>query len=278
MFGIEILMQKHEPQFKNKFMEAVDSTRQQIKISDLEDAISSNNENDIFDALDFDNFQNQILHIKQPQLNNFILGAKTLAEDIKLHEVIDLNEIAAKGALEQLGSQLITQISDDTRNAINAKLIHDFDAGIHPRFTARNLREMIGVNNPQQKALNKLQAHLKAEGTSKDVIDKIIARKTKQYIRERADMIARTESAKSINAGRHQMTRQLHDDGALGDSYLMWRTASDERVCAMCAPMNFETTTIDGVFPGGFAYPPAHPRCRCIFVVKFGQMPFKRAA
>lgn len=43
----------------------------------------------------------------------------------------------------------------------------------------------------------------------------------------------------------------------------MWLTANDDRVCERCAPNNNEVVDMDSVFATGYAYPPAHPKCRC---------------
>ena len=42
-----------------------------------------------------------------------------------------------------------------------------------------------------------------------------------------------------------------------------WKTAMDERVCQICAPLHNEAVGILDNFSLGISGPPAHPRCRC---------------
>ena len=42
-----------------------------------------------------------------------------------------------------------------------------------------------------------------------------------------------------------------------------WRTARDELVCPICAPLNGKQAALGETFDGVVASPPAHPRCRC---------------
>jgi SPP1 gp7 family putative phage head morphogenesis protein len=76
--------------------------------------------------------------------------------------------------------------------------------------------------------------------------------------RWRAELIARTETTRAIN----QAARLVAQDQA-AVKRLVWYTRLDELVCPICFPLHGKTATKEGLFPGGFSGPPAHPRCRC---------------
>lgn len=87
---------------------------------------------------------------------------------------------------------------------------------------------------------------------------------------QRAELIASTEVTRAYAEANRQAYRQA------GMRYIRWNTASDERVCPVCAPLNGQVVSIDARFDDAlpddvreqfrnlrFEAPPAHPRCRC---------------
>ena len=76
----------------------------------------------------------------------------------------------------------------------------------------------------------------------------------------RAEMIAQTEISRAINAATDNVAKELTGYGL--DVWLVYRTAQDERVCPICAPMHGKKRRPGGKYPNGNE-PPQHPRCRC---------------
>ncbi len=69
--------------------------------------------------------------------------------------------------------------------------------------------------------------------------------------------IARTEVARIMNEAELECyTRMKYE-------YKTWSTALDERVCAVCAPLEMEHRRIDEAFSAGVMAGPVHPSCRC---------------
>lgn len=68
---------------------------------------------------------------------------------------------------------------------------------------------------------------------------------------ERAMRIAVTELTNLLGGGAQEQYR------ASGFRFWQWRTANDERVCPVCAPLE------DRVFPMTTRFEAAHVRCRC---------------
>ncbi len=85
----------------------------------------------------------------------------------------------------------------------------------------------------------------------------------------RAEAIAITETTRAASHGMNLaaaalVTGSLIVAAAVGVGILtnrFWRTASDDRVCAICSPLDGQEARVwAGRFPAG---PPAHPNCRC---------------
>lgn len=92
------------------------------------------------------------------------------------------------------------------------------------------------------------------------------------YSASRAEAIAITEVTRAYSYGNRAAWRS---SGVVTE--IRWRTANDEKVCPICAPMEDTVTEVQGgqfEHPGGqgdrqrwggsrWAQPPAHTRCRC---------------
>jgi hypothetical protein len=72
-----------------------------------------------------------------------------------------------------------------------------------------------------------------------DKIDEVVAKQTKKAIRQRAQMIARTETIRASNAGRYATWNQAVSEGLLPITVeVKWLTAGDERTCPFCASLD----------------------------------------
>lgn len=75
----------------------------------------------------------------------------------------------------------------------------------------------------------------------------------------RAEMIAVTETTRAFSQAQNAYQGHLSEQGI--EMERVWRTASDELVCPVCAPLNgLPEEDWKGTYPDG---PPRHPRCRC---------------
>lgn len=79
--------------------------------------------------------------------------------------------------------------------------------------------------------------------------------------RWRAELIAQTEVTRANAQARLAVADEVDAVRAV-----YWQTARDERVCPICRPLDRTKRGRNGLFPGGFSGPPAHPRCRCDLV------------
>lgn len=173
----------------------------------------------------------------------------------------DKNEDAQKAALDA-GAKMVSEISDETEQAIRNVIAQSIRDGVPPYEAAKNILPLIGLTRAQAQAVQKYRAQLASNGlTPKQVDDK-----SEQYADElldlRADTIARSEIMDALNNGQEEAWLQAQEDGVLSeDATKEWITTPDELTCPQCEPMDGKTAPIGDEFEEGD--PPLHPNCRC---------------
>ena len=114
-----------------------------------------------------------------------------------------------------------------------------------------------------------LANQLAERGITGEKAAKEIQKKTQAYAdklrRARSKTIARTELLTANNAGKLASMKEAVDQGLASreNSRKQWRTGRFD-VCPVCVNLHSsDPVPLDEDFAGRFAYPPAHPNCRC---------------
>lgn len=230
---------------------------------------------------------------------------------------------------------LIREIGDVTREAIQDRLITGFNAGKGPIDIAREVRGAIGLTKRQGNAVAAYRKELESfhrkrtaagfnlgakidrvngrqvfkpddDGLPKDgildrrlrdfrydgqlkrametgkpltpaQIDKMVAAYERKYLRYRSEVIARTETMRTLNYGVQEGWRQIIEGGGASESLVRrrWSVAKDERLCEVCAPIPRMNPKQGVAFGAPFStpkgpvmLPPMHPNCRCSVFIK----------
>jgi hypothetical protein len=192
---------------------------------------------------------------------------------------------------------LIQQIGGQTREGIRQALDAGYKAGQNPRDTARDIRDMIGLTDRQEQAVQNFRGMLKNghpdalqrklrdrrfdrsvkaavagdKTLASDKIDVMVKRYRERFLKYRAEAIARTESIRALNVGQQEAWRQMAAGGKIDAGLIrrIWLVAHDERACPRCRPipkLNPQGVGLERPFqtPGGpVMMPPLHPSCRC---------------
>lgn len=186
----------------------------------------------------------------------------------------DPDTSAGMSFLKQHGAELVTNIVQEQRDALNAIIQHVSGyTNISPDEAARIIRPCVGLTKPQalanvryreavKQAYIKAHPHGKLETAEKRAADAAARYAARQH-RYRAQNIARTELAFAYNAGAYGATKDAQAQGYVGDCAKVWLTAYDERVCPICSAMDDERRNMDEAFSNGKLLPPGHPSCRC---------------
>jgi len=175
-------------------------------------------------------------------------------------------------AIQRQDLSRITAITEETREAIRERLTAGLAKGQPPADLARDLRELIGLNRPQAKALAAYRAQLEKAGRDPAQIERMVARRSTRMLNQRARVIAGNESMRAIAEGLRAQWDRLVDEGHLAskDWEKEWLTAGEfeTRVCPICRPFNGARADIGGTYTSRIGTvssgPPEHVSCRCI--------------
>lgn len=170
-------------------------------------------------------------------------GAKWLDDQPALADKLirfDITNERAVRAAQRNELELVYGITDETRVNVRNVLVDGQRAGLNPRTIARDLRDSLGLTPQQERAVrsyrralesgnwgNALGRELSSGQTDRTVrrmqrddgkmteqqIEAAVERYRKNQIAYRAEVIARTESAKNVHLGLHEAFSQAIERG-----------------------------------------------------------------
>jgi hypothetical protein len=217
--------------------------------------------------------------------------------------LFDLNNQRAIDFLQAYTFNLIQGMSLAARKAIQDVITRAFQQGGHPYDQAREIRSSIGLTSQQAQAVQNYRDALESgnpsqirDSLSRELrdgrfdrsvlraineqttipqarIDAMVDRYAARQLNYRAEMIARTETARASNAGQQEAWDQAVDQGLLdpAGTLKVWIAAAD--CCDDCADVaDSDGVPLDEMFDtseGPLDGPPLHPNCRCSMGLEF---------
>lgn len=174
--------------------------------------------------------------------------------------------------IRQHSAELVTEISDSSKQAIRDLVARAYTEGIPAPALGRMIRQSIGLTSRQARAVANMRARMMADGKRADVIERVTDAYAKRLLRQRAEMIARTELIKAETQGQLALWKQQVAAGMLpGDVLKEWIVTDDDRLCPECQDLDGNKVPLDLNFVGGVDGPPLHPNCRCAFRLAFAK-------
>src|SRR5882672_3348211 len=209
----------------------------------------------------------------------------------------DLYSQDVQDELRRAQDDLIAELEQDVRDAIDQIVLDGARLGLGPEEIMDDIRSMVGLTARQsQAAMNyrdmlenldpgALQRQLRNfleddnvqaaidSGQSLDgvMVDKLTSDYIDNYIDYRAETIAQTEATRAVSLGLQDSYQQAIDRGVFPSEAVkqFWQVDLDEVTCPICLSipdMNSEGIAIDEAFDsidGPQDNPPVHPNCRC---------------
>lgn len=220
--------------------------------------------------------------IRQGTTGAAAMATADVADRLRLVGRLDIvNPLAVQAAAQQ-SAQLVTRVTVETRQAIQTIVSVAIQSGIAPRDAARLIRQVIGLNTRQATALANYRRRLVDGGTSSSRVETLVERYSAKLLRQRSEMIARTEISTSLASGQQSAWVQAQQNGLLPASARMsWITTEDDRTCPYCLAMDGKTAPIGGWFEtplGPRRGPALHPHCRCSLSLSTASLSLSRAA
>lgn len=178
----------------------------------------------------------------------------------------DITNPFAVAIARETAAGMVTNISAETRLALQNVIRRAIEEGITYRDAAVLIRQLIGLTAQASQAVLNYRQSLMELGLKRAKIEAQVARYAAKKLRERARTISRTEIINSANAGQIAAWRQAAAKGLIPDDSLMeWVTTPDDRRCVRCLAMDGKRVAIGSSFPGG--NPALHPMCRCALIL-----------
>jgi len=169
---------------------------------------------------------------------------------------------AAVRAAEQRAALLVVGLTRQQRDTVRGIIVRSIRDGIPPLEAARLIRSVVGLDPRRAQAVANYRAELVEQGTAN--VSSLVDRYAARLLRQRGDVIARTEVLGALNDGALEAARQARDDGFLsGSSLKVWLTTPDDLLCPICEPLDGETVPLESPFSWGGDVPPRHVSCRC---------------
>lgn len=219
--------------------------------------------------------------LSQMWTSAFEAGAEKqlLLEDIDFK--FDMQTPSITKWINERGAEFVTASIQEQKNAIAALLTKKMQDNHSVDELARMIRPCVGLTEGQAKAnvkyydsivanLRKEHPRMKPESVRKKARDAAAKYAERQH-RQRAMMIAQTESAFAYNRGADEGIRQAQSQNLLGIVKKRWSTSGDNAVCSVCSALEGVEIDMDAdfdfkgkvLFLGHHMLPPAHPRCAC---------------
>lgn len=202
------------------------------------------------------------------------------------------------GSLRRDTMEMVTDVTNATRRGLKQALMEAVSQHKHPDEAARNMRDALGLTDRDAVALARYRDELerrsmaalrrqlrdrrfdglirRKEELTRAKIESIVQRYRERLIAARAEAVARTEAARAFNLGQQLIWQEAARDALIDPRFIrrFWKVAPGERTCEVCRAIAAGHSdgvglTESFVLPNGAALvPPAHPRCRCVIVVR----------
>ncbi len=183
-----------------------------------------------------------------------IPGKSNEPRSLKLMDFSITNPRAIEWARNR-SSALITEIGSPTRETVREIITSGIRDGRAPRVIAKEIGSYVGLRSDQLATLRKFEAGGASEAQ--------VARRAKQLLKQRAELIARSETLRSSNQGLREMWYQAVENDLLPSNVQReWIATSDDRTRDEHADIDGEQVGLSDMFSIG-EEPGESPNCRC---------------
>lgn len=184
---------------------------------------------------------------------------------------------AAVRAAEAHAAKMVTNISETTRKGLKALIVRAMETGRSPMESAREISNMIGMNERQALSAENYRNDLEERDLPLERIEKLMDKYVAKKITERSENIARYETMSALNGGLMDSWKQAQESGLMGrDAMKSLVITDDTRTCPVCIEISDrEPIPLNEPFESDFGssmMPPIHGSCRCTVAVDPGSM------
>ncbi|MBC7340835.1 MAG: hypothetical protein H5U02_00010 [Clostridia bacterium] len=268
-------------QVKKAFLLAVAATQEKVVVARMAEALQNGDLASVESMIDWGAFGAGLMTVREV-FREIVdeagkATARELSKKLEMELRFDLLNPRAVEFINRHTGELITQVAEESRQAIRAIIRQAFEEGGHPYQQARKIIQHIGLTEKQSRAVENFRRRQLEAGVSRTEADRRAEAYAKRMLRDRAETIARTETLTASNAGQHLAWLDAKDKGLLPANFMKeYITTPDDRLCPKCLSIDGQRKPIDAPFDtpyGPKMYPPIHVRCRCAYgLVEVGRL------
>ncbi len=170
--------------------------------------------------------------------------------------------------LKDYGAKEVKYISDSQKDAIKQIVTDGYAKGVTYQTQAKQIRNCIGLDPRRASILQKYSENLFAKGKSEEEVWRLMEKKGKALLNQRAQDIAVQEALTAGARAFYETTKDACKRGILDPNrYEAYRIVTgDDRLCPKCAELVGEARPLpDGSYPSsGDVTPKLHLLCRCV--------------
>ncbi len=265
------------PQMQKEIIAAFKAMRNQIDYRALMAAFDAGNINAAMQILTDADLPAGLEHARQTMREAIVVvgeaAAKELGDFLGTQLVFDLTNPEAVAFLENVGAEMVTNVSDETIAALRELLTQAYRDGMTSKEVAKLIEEHVGLTERDIKQRRRLISEMRDAGLSEAQIETQINKWTKAKIKYRAQVIADNELVDAGNRGQRQLWDQAMSDGLIDKKTMrQWIVTLDDALCVVCSPMaepqpGVSIVQMDQPYqtPAGPVFIPTeiHVRCRC---------------
>jgi len=262
---------KAAPDLVRAFLIAVNGATSQASLARVQRAISRKDYDAAIRAIPWDRvMQAQLRPAVTKALRDVLESAgEATALPVKGEISFDVTNPRVFDWIRRETGNLITAVSRETVAAVREVIRLSFEHGFGPRESANRILDFIGLNARQAGALDKYMQDLAKKGLPQARQEKLAEYYRNRLLRQRAMLIARTETMAAANEGWRIQISAAAKEGLIdaAEWEIKWLITPDDKLCVRCDTMTGARRPIDGVYTtgdgAGKSGPPLHPNCRC---------------
>lgn len=291
-----------EGRIKRRFLQLLEDLEDQLGLATLSRILREGNFSEIIQAVD-----RLAARLAQEVLAGYTYAAQNIAQHLGTTVAFDTTNVRAVEQMRQAQLHLVREVADDARDGIREALTSGVQRGINPIDQAREVQASLGLTRWQVQQVDSYRDKLisgdmsalrrklrdkrfdrtvrRAQRTKKPLTPAQVKQMTDRYrerwVKYRSEVIARTESLRSVHLGAEEMYRQALEQGAFGpeDITRTWRTAHDPKVRHSHRYMNGQKRRLGEPFlsgngahlrwPGDLNAPGSDTiQCRCVVTTR----------
>lgn len=192
--------------------------------------------------------------VGQHHLRVYVHSHNVSAQIARISSVWDVKNVWAIAWASKNAANLVTNITNNTKKSLRKVIANGLKDGSSIPQIGRKIRPLVGLNAVQIRAYQNLSMTLAAQGIPTAQAQKILGKYSKKARRYRAEMIARTETARAVSEG----TLRGYKEADV--KKIRFESAAD--ACIVCLGYDGNIYSLSS----GSGLIPVHPNCRCVWV------------